>query len=111
MDKQNSIWKNKQYTKFFCSFTLSNIGDWFDFFALQIIFAHQFMASPMVLSSLLVIYMAPMAFLGMFSGIIADRFNKKIILISTDILSGLATIGLILSPNMYISLVAVFLDQ
>ncbi len=105
----HSIWRNFEYLKFFASFTTGNLGDWFDLFALQIIFANEFHASPIVLSLLFIIYLAPMAFLGSYAGIIADKFKKKNILLITDILSGVATVFLLLSTNLEISLLIIFI--
>lgn len=104
-----SIWKNREYLKFFSSFTIGNIGDWFDFFALQIIFAHAFGASPLAISFLLVAYMAPMALFSGIAGVMADRFNKKYLLFLTDVVSGLLTLGLVFSNQLALSLVLVFL--
>lgn len=105
----NYIWKNKEYLKFFASYTIGNIGDWFDVFALQIIFAHEFQASAMLLAILMIVYLAPMAFFSSYAGIFADRFNKKNVLMLTDILSGVATLFIILSNNIILSLLIVFI--
>jgi MFS transporter, DHA3 family, macrolide efflux protein len=107
--KAGSVWANREYLKFFSSFTIGNIGDWFDLFALQIIFARHFDANPMALALLMVVYMAPLALFGAFAGVIADRLNKKNLLIVTDFLSGVLTIGLIFSGNIALSLVLVFI--
>ena len=40
-----SIWRFPEYIKFYSSYFLGNVGDWFDFFAIQIILAHQFNAN------------------------------------------------------------------
>ncbi len=42
-----SIWQNFRFTRFFISFVTGNLDDWFDIFALQIIFVHEFHASPL----------------------------------------------------------------
>lgn len=109
MQTSASIWKNPEYLKFFSSYTIGNIGDWFDFFALQLIFAHYFNASPLALSLLLIVYMAPMAMFGAFAGIVVDKFNKKKVLIITDFVAGVMTVGLIFSHAVALSLLLVFI--
>jgi len=37
----NNLWKNFRFTRFLTSMTINNFGDWFDVFALQIIFANE----------------------------------------------------------------------
>ena len=49
-----SLWKNARFSRFFASMSMSNLGDWLDIFALQIIFVHAFHASPMTMGLLAV---------------------------------------------------------
>lgn len=104
-----SIWRNKEYLKFFSSFTIGNIGDWFDFFALQIIFAHNFNASPLAISLLMIVYMLPNVLFGAFAGMIVDRFNQKWLMFFTDFICGFITLALVFSNGVVMALALVFL--
>lgn len=100
-----TIWKNSRFPRFFSSFTISNIGDWFDIFALQIIFVHQWHASPLKMSLLLLLYFLPGMLLSPFAGICADHFNKRNLMFITDIISAIFTVGLLLSTNIINALI------
>jgi MFS family permease len=103
-----SIWRNSTFVKLFTAFSIGNIGDWFDLFAMQIIFVYLWHVTPMTLSLLVIAYFAPILLLSKISGRVADLFNKLHLLISTDILAGLVTAILVFSPapNIAIALVA-----
>lgn len=88
------LWKNSKYLKFLSSFTIGNIGDWFDVFALQIVFALDFHASPILIASLWFFYIAPTMLFAKSAGKWADFLPQKIVLISTDILCGLITLAM-----------------
>ena len=99
-----SIWSNKQFRKLFASVSITSLGGWFDIFAIQIIFAYSWHASPMLVGFLFVAYVAPGMILGQFAGVLADRYNKKSLLIRTQIVCGVLTVFLLLSPYPYLSL-------
>lgn len=98
------LWKNCEYLKYYASYFLGNVGDWFDFFALQIIFAHTFNASAGQIVNMLAAYIAPMIILSSFAGTIADKFDKKWLLFMTDLLAGLITVAIIFASTMYMAL-------
>lgn len=95
-----NIWKNLEFTKFFASFTIGNIGDWFDIFALQIIFVHEWRASPIILSILILIYFIPSIILSPIAGAWADRLSKRNLMIVTDVLAAILTVGLFFSGSI-----------
>jgi len=106
---QKSIWKNFRFTRFFISLTTGNLGDWLDIFALQIIFVHEFHASPITMGIVALFYFLPSILLGPFAGVCADRFSKRNIMIITDLVSTIFTIGLFFSPNILSALILLFL--
>lgn len=102
---KKNIFKNKQFNYFFASFTSGNLGDWFDIFAVQIIFAHHFSASPFLLGVTLVMYILPGTLVGPLLGAFVDTYkNKKQLLIVTDLICALLTLGLIASGSILLSL-------
>lgn len=104
-----TLWKNFRFTRFFASMTISNFGDWLDIFALQIIFVHDFHASPMTMGLLAFLYFIPAILLGPFAGVVADRYSKRNVMVITDILSAGLTIGLVLSQNTMIALIFILM--
>lgn len=104
-----NIWKNIRFTKFFISYVISNLGDWFDIFALQIIFVYEWNASPVLLGTLILFYFLPSIFLSPLAGVLADRTSKRNLMISTDILSTIFTLGLYFSGNIFEALLILFI--
>jgi MFS transporter, DHA3 family, macrolide efflux protein len=99
-----NLWQNSRFTKFIAAMTINNLGDWFDIFALQIIFVHEFNASPLSMGALAFLYFMPAILFSPLAGVIADRFSKRNLMISTDILSAVLTVGLFLSQNIFLAL-------
>ncbi|MGD9108255.1 MAG: MFS transporter [Gammaproteobacteria bacterium] len=101
---RTSIWQNFRFTRFFISFSIGNLGDWFDVFALQIIFVHEFHASPIIMGVLALFYFIPGVVFGPFAGAFADRFSKRNIMMAVEIICGLLTAGLFFSANILTAL-------
>lgn len=95
-----SLWKNKTFVKMFLSFTVTNLGDWIDYFAILLIFAYKWHASPFFMGILIVIYMGPGVLFGQIAGVLADRFNKLRLMITSDLVSGILTLLLIFAPSL-----------
>jgi len=104
-----NIWKNFEFTRFFTSFTIGNIGDWFDIFALQIIFVHEWHASPVILGTLILFYFLPSIVLSPIAGIWADRISKRNLMLYTDLIAAFLTIGLYLSGSVSEVLILLFI--
>jgi MFS family permease len=100
-----NIWKNLKFTRFFISFTIGNLGDWFDVFALQIIFVHEWHVSPVLMSILILSYFLPSVILSPIAGVFADRVSKRNLMLYTDGCAALLTIGLYFSSNITAALV------
>lgn len=103
------IWKNRAFTRFFISFTVGNIGDWFDIFALQIIFIHSFHAGSVALGFMFLCFFLPMIILKPIAGVWADKYSKRNIMLYTDLVAGLLTILLYLSSGVVEALTLIFI--
>lgn len=104
-----TIWKNLQFTRFFASFTIGNIGDWFDVFALQIIFVHEFHATPVLMGLLWLFFFLPSIILGPIAGVWADRMSKRNLMLCTDAMAAILTIGLYFSSGVIEALALLFI--
>ncbi|GGH74066.1 MFS family permease [Pullulanibacillus pueri] len=89
--------KNKGYVTLISAQTISNLGDWLTILALMALLAIKWEASPLALSIAMLCLAVPNIFFGSFSGVIADRFNRKILMIATDVLRALVMIGIVFS--------------
>lgn len=105
----HSIWRNDRFVRFFASYTIGNLGDWFDIFALQIIFVHDWHASPFWIGLLLLAFMLPGAVFGPVIGVWVDRLSNRQLLLLSDALSALLTLGLYLSQSVAVALLLIVL--
>ncbi|MEQ6356273.1 MFS transporter [Lysinibacillus sp. M3] len=105
---QNSLWKNQTFTRMFTSYSLSSFGDWFDLTALFILFSFVWKAEPFMLALVPITVAVPSIFLGQVAGVIADRMNKKRLMIATDFLRAGLTIALFFAPGPYWALPIMF---
>jgi len=102
-----NLWQNFRFTRFLASMTINNLGDWFDIFALQIIFIREFNASPLIMGALAFLYFIPAILFSPLAGVIADRYSKRNVMIITDIMSAVLTAGLLFSQNILTALLLI----
>lgn len=98
---------NKRFIQLVIIFLLDNMGTWFDFLALQILFTNLWHASGFMLSLVFAAFMLPIALFSQFTGTLIDRFNIPKILSLATFLAGAATLLLLYchQPWQVISLV------
>ncbi|WP_188454813.1 MFS transporter [Virgibacillus oceani] len=104
MKNNASIWRDLNFIKFFSANALSNLGNWFDFVAVLILFRYTWEASPMLIALIPVMYAIPSILLGQFAGVFADRRNKLKILIHSDWLRAGLTFLLVFTPAPLLAL-------
>ena len=98
--------KNKGFITLMLAQLISSIGDWLSVIAIITMVGLKWEASPMEVSLIILCLAVPMALLGPFTGTIADRFNRKALMIVSDI----ARAGLILVLAFANSLVTVYIS-
>ncbi len=87
--------KNKNYRKFWLSGTISQAGDWFNYIAIFVLLTH-LTGSGEAVSWFLIAKFIPTTVLGPSAGVIADRFNRKFILIFCDLARVVVVLGYLL---------------
>src|SRR5438105_3640632 len=75
---------NRYYRHLWLAQVVSLLGDWFDLVAVIAVVLH-YSGSAQALSGLLILRLAPMFLLGPVAGVLADRFNRRNLLIVADI--------------------------
>lgn len=96
--------KNKGYMTLMGAQAISSIGDWLSVVAIMTLVGLKWHASPVEVSLVVLCLAAPMALLGPVAGIVADHFNRKTIMIISDVVR----IGLILILTVASSLWMVY---
>ncbi len=79
---------------------VSNLGDWLDFLALAVLIAYVWRDGPSALAALAIAIAVPWIFLAPFSGVLADRWPKRPVMIGCDLARAGVVIGLVLAPSL-----------
>ena len=104
-----NLWTNHIFIRLLALAVLGGLGDWFDIFAFQVILVHQWHSSPWIMSLLGVCYTLPVAILSPFAGVIADRINRKYLLLSSYSLMTMITLILFTNVGLVLTLLLMFL--
>jgi predicted MFS family arabinose efflux permease len=84
--------ENRDFRYLMTSRFISQAGDWFNFVALSTLLLN-LTGSGEAVALILVIKMLPTFFFGPLAGVVADRFNRKTVMIVTDVLRGVLGFG------------------
>jgi len=85
---------NRDFRNLWLGQLVSNLGDWFNTLALySLIF--QLSGTGEAVAGVLIAKLLPNFFIGPYAGVIVDRFDRKKIMIWSDILRGVLVIGFI----------------
>ena len=99
----------RQFRVLFSGQVVSNIGDWLDFIALAVLIAYVWDYGPGALAALAIAIAAPNIFVAPFSGVFADRWPKKRVMIGADLFRAAIVIGFVVAPSLWVLLPLVFL--
>ncbi len=98
MAKRITYWEllrdNESFRKLWLGQLVSNLGDWFSTIAIYGIII-QLSGSGQAIAGVIIAKMLPNFFVGPYAGVIVDRFDRKKIMIWSDILRGILALGFI----------------
>ncbi len=86
---------NANYRRFWLSGVISQAGDWFNYIGIFVLLT-ELTGSGRAVSWFLIAKFLPTTFLGPMAGVVADRFNRKKILITCDLLRVVVVLGYLL---------------
>lgn len=101
------IKENHDFRRLWLAQSISNFGDWFGLLALYAIIG-KYSDSEFLLGLIIVVKMLSLAFFSPFAGYLADRFNRRNLMIWCDLLRGVAVLGIILvqsAPMLWLAYV------
>jgi len=93
------LWKNGLFVRMFAAYGLSTLGDWFDFIAVSILLGYVWRADPLTLALLPLMYGGPALLLGQVAGLLADRWNKQLLMLISDLLRAGLTLLMLAAPE------------
>jgi MFS family permease len=101
--------RNKAYRSLFGAQVFSDLGNWLDFVAIQVIVAYHWGLGEAAIASVIIVLGLPWVIIGPLASVFVDRLPKKIIMISCLVLRIVFVAGLFFAPNLYVLLIFVFL--
>ncbi|MDX8361154.1 MFS transporter [Cytobacillus sp. IB215316] len=107
--KQNSLLKNKQYVYLIASQLVSSFGDWLDILALMALVGLKWEVSPLQMAGVMLSMALPMILFGPLAGVFADRFDRKKMMILSDIVRCLVVIGFVFVTSLWQVYVLLFI--
>ena len=84
--------QNRDFRNLMIGRLISQMGDWFNSVALFTLLLN-LTGSGETVALILIIKLLPTFFFGPLAGVVADRFNRKTIMIASDLLRGIIVLG------------------
>ncbi len=101
--------KIKEFKWLFSGQVVSDFGNWLSFMAVMIMFTYHWELPAEQLALLPIVIAIPWIFLSPFSGVWADRFSKKKLMIICDLVRSILTFMLIFAQNIWSVLIFIVL--
>jgi MFS family permease len=101
--------KNKAYRSLFGAQVFSDLGNWLDFIAIQVIVAYHWGLGEAAIASVIIIMGIPWVFIGPLASVFVDKLPQKTLMITCLLLRVLFVAGMFFAPNLYVLLLFVFL--
>ncbi len=93
-----ALLRNQNYRLLFTGQTLSQLGDWMNRVALLVL-AYRLTGSPIAVALLQLATLLPRVLVSPFGGVLADRYQKRLLMIALDLLRALLAISLIFADS------------
>src|SRR5439155_7380515 len=87
---------------------VSNLGDWIDYLAIVVLIAYRWHFGAAALAAFAISMAVPAAVVAPFSGVLADRWPKRVVMVGCDLARAGIVLGLIFAPNIFVLLALVF---
>ncbi|MDQ0414283.1 MFS transporter [Mesobacillus stamsii] len=101
--------KNKAYRSLFGAQVFSDLGNWLDFIAVQVIIAYHWELGEAAIASVIIITGIPWVVIGPLASVFVDRLPQKTLMITCLLFRILFVAGMFFAPNLYVMLLFVFL--
>jgi predicted MFS family arabinose efflux permease len=101
--------KNKAYRSLFGAQVFSDLGNWLDFIAIQVIVAYHWGLGEAAIASVIIVMGIPWVLIGPLASVFVDRLPQKTLMITCLLLRILFVAGMFFAPNLYVLLLFVFL--
>ncbi|WP_274364019.1 MFS transporter [Paenibacillus thermotolerans] len=82
---EKPLFRSKPFLHLMGAQTVSNLGDWLDYLALFALVGLFWKTSPMGIAAIMLCFIGPIVFLGPFAGVLADRYERRTIMVISDL--------------------------
>ncbi|BCB04146.1 MFS transporter [Bacillus sp. KH172YL63] len=106
---EGSLKKNKPFITLMTAQAISGLGDWLSIIAIITLVGLKWEATPMQMSLVILSLALPMALLGPLTGTIADRMERKTLMVFSDVTRGVLILLLTLATNVWMVYGCLFL--
>ncbi|GGF13082.1 putative MFS-type transporter YfiS [Halobacillus andaensis] len=100
--------KNRGYLTLMAAQTISSLGDWLSIVAIITLVGLKWEATPMQVSLVILCLALPMALLGPVAGTVADRLNRKMLMMVSDLVRAGLILGLAFAETLWLVYVCLF---
>ena len=101
MEQSEKLIKNKPYQLLISAQLISNLGDWLSILAVFTLVGLKWEATPLQVSLIILSLALPMTLLGPVAGVLADRWERKYIMIISDTARGFIIFGLVFANELW----------
>lgn len=105
------VLKNNAFRSLFTAQVFSDLGNWLDFIAIQVVVAYHWGMGEEAIAAVIIVLALPWVVIGPFAGVFVERMPKKHVMIATLLLRAVFVTGLFFSPNLYILLLFLLLKS
>ena len=105
----SSLRKNKPFMTLMAAQAISGLGDWLSIIAVITLVGLKWEATPMQMSLIILSLALPMALLGPITGTLADRMERKSLMVFSDVVRGVLILLLTLATNVWMVYGCLFL--
>lgn len=105
----NGLLRSKGFITLMLAQLISSIGDWLSVIAIITMVGLKWEATPMEVSFIILCLAVPMALLGPFTGTIADRFNRRALMIFSDLIRAGLILILAFADSLWTVYICLFL--
>jgi MFS family permease len=96
-----SLIRNKSYLHLIGAQIVSNLGDWLDYLALFALVGLYWNASPLGVASIMLCFICPLVLLGPVAGVLADRYERRTIMIASDLGRVVLVLSLVFATQLW----------
>ncbi|MBM7622459.1 MFS family permease [Bacillus tianshenii] len=105
---EKGLGKNRGFLTLMLAQLISSLGDWLSIVAIITLVGLKWEASPMEVSFIILCLAIPMALLGPFTGTIADRLNRRTLMVVSDVGRGVLILILSFASSIWTVYVCLF---